>query len=219
MFRTGKYVRQPGEHRTIMKHILLKHLINFILLALGAVCTALVIWLDVAVFNDGVQEISATEFLQEVILLTISALFFLQAKKHPALRAGMILIGGFFSCMLIRELDALFDLIHYGSWVYFASLFAVYCIAWACISPKTSLRGLSAFLAHPACHYMVCGLVLILVFSRVFGMNIIWRAVMQGEYVRTVKNIVEEGTELMGYLLCLGSALAFRQRSEPLKTL
>ncbi|WP_037034021.1 hypothetical protein [Rahnella sp. WP5] len=202
-----------------MKHTFFKHLLNFILLALGAICTALVIWLDVAIFKDGIQEISATEFLQELSLLAISALFFLQARKHPALRGGMILIGGFFFCMLIRELDALFDLIHYGSWVYFASLFAVYCIAWACITPKTSLRGLSAFLVHPACHYMVCGLVLILVFSRVFGMNMIWKVVMQGEYVRTVKNIVEEGTELMGYLLCLGSAVAFWQRSEPLKTL
>ena len=202
-----------------MKHTLLKHLLNFIVLALGAVFTALVIWLDVAVFKDGVQEISATEILQELTLLVISALFFLQAKKHPALRGGMILIGGFFFCMLIRELDALFDQIHYGSWVYFASLIAVYCIVWACITPKTSMRGLSAFLAHPACHYMVCGLVLILVFSRVFGMNLIWKAVMQGDYVREVKNIVEEGTEMMGYLLCLGSAIAFWKRSEPLKTL
>lgn len=202
-----------------MKQVLLKHLLNFVLLAVGAVGVALVIYLDVAVFKDGVSEISATEILQELVLLAISALFFLQANKHPALRGGMILIGGFFGCMMIRELDALFDQIHYGSWVYFAVLLAMYCLVRAGVAPKTTLCGLSAFLAHPAAHYMVCGLVLILVFSRIFGMNMIWRVVMQGDYVRTVKNIVEEGTEFMGYILCLGSAVAFWRRSELLKTL
>ena len=202
-----------------MKQVILRHVVNFLLLSAGALLVVGVIYLDVGIFKNQVGEISATEILQEVALLGTSALFFLQAKRHPALRGGMVLIGGFFGCMFIRELDALFDLIHLGAWVYFASLLAVYCVIWAAITPKTSVRGLSAFLAHPACHYIVCGLVLILVFSRLFGMNEVWRAVMQDEYIRTVKNIVEEGTEFMGYVLCLGAAIAFFRRQEPLKTL
>ncbi len=201
-----------------MKQVLLNHLVNFLLLCTGAFAVVGVIYLDVAVLKDNVGEISATEILQEMVLFTLSALFFWQVKRHPALRGGMALIGGFFGCMFIRELDAAFDLIHQGSWVYFASLLAIFCIVWAAFTPKTTWRGVSAFLAHPACHYMVCGLVLILVFSRVFGMNAIWTVVMQGEYVRAVKNIVEEGTEFMGYILCLGSAVAFIRRKEPLKT-
>lgn len=202
-----------------MNQVILKHVFNFLLLSAGAFAVVGVIYLDVAIFKNNVGEISATEILQEMALFAISALFFWQAKAHPALRGGMVLVGGFFGCMFIRELDALFDLIHYGAWVYFASLLAVLCVLWAAVTPKTSLRGLSTFLAHPACHYMVCGLVLILVFSRVFGMNILWKAVMREEYVRAVKNIVEEGTEFMGYVLCLGATIAFIRRSEPLKTL
>lgn len=202
-----------------MKQALLNHIVNILLLCAGAFLVVGVIYLDIAIFKNNVGEISATEIVQEMVLFAVSALFFWQVARHPALRGGMMLIGGFFGCMFIRELDAAFDLIYHGSWVYFASLLALFCIVRAAFTPKTTLRGLSAFLAHPACHYMVCGLVLVLVFSRVFGMNAIWKVVMEGEYVRAVKNIVEEGTEFMGYVLCLGSAVAFIRRKETLKTL
>ncbi len=202
-----------------MKQALLNHIVNILLLCAGAFLVVGVIYLDVAIFKNNIGEISATEILQEIVLFAVSALFFWQVKRQPALRGGMMLIGGFFGCMFIRELDAAFDLIYHGSWVYFACLLALFCIVRAAFTPKTTLRGLSAFLAHPACHYTVCGLVLVLVFSRVFGMNAIWKVVMEGEYVRAVKNIVEEGTEFMGYVLCLGATVAFIRRKEPLKTL
>ncbi|MDX1556111.1 MAG: hypothetical protein R3212_08800, partial [Xanthomonadales bacterium] len=39
----------------------------------------------------------------------------------------------------------------------------------------------------------------LLVFSRLFGRASFWQSVMGEDYLRVVKNIAEEGTELLGY--------------------
>ncbi|MGN2613391.1 hypothetical protein ACTFQ6_16755 [Aliivibrio fischeri] len=56
---------------------------------------------------------------------------------------------------------------------------------------------------------MSCALVVVLVFSRLVGMNHLWQILLQGDYIRTVKNLAEEGTELLGYSLLAYSALGF----------
>lgn len=202
-----------------MKHPMIKHIVNFLLLTGASAYAGLAVLVDVAVIKDSVGEISVTELSQELLLFLTSYFFFHQAKKDPALRGGMLLIGGFFSCMFIRELDAMFDIIHHGIWVYLALLVALGCVVLASLTPKTTSQGLNTFMMHSSFHYMMCGLVIVLVFSRIFGMNIIWRAVMHDDYLRAVKNIVEEGTELLGYMICFGAALAFVCRREKASTL
>lgn len=188
---------------------LLKSMLFFLAVSCGSLITLLCLWLDMSVWHDDLSEVSVTEIVQEITLLTIVVIHFVLAKRFNAFRLCNILVGGFFLAMLIRELDAVFDVISHGSWVWFAlgsSLIALY-------SPlrkwRETLSELNMYTRTPYYGVMISGLIAILVFSRLFGMNILWSAVLQDGYARVVKNAVEEGSEMFGYMLCLAASAGY----------
>lgn len=162
-----------------------------------------IIFIDVHTLNDSVHEESIVEITQEIFLAIIVSLFFFHAYRNSLLRHSLILLGGFFTCMLIRELDFLFDAIRLGAWFWFACAVAIICFLITLRYPDATLTGLVEFLKHPSYGMMLAGLFCILVFSRLFGMQILWQSILSGGYQRVVKNIVEEGIELLGYTFCL----------------
>lgn len=174
-----------------------------LMLAVMVGLVLLALFIDVVVLGNAVGEISITEFTQEAFLLFTGLLFLRIAIAWRAHRGGYLLIAGFFFCLLIREMDFFLDTIAHGSWFYFAILCAVVCIGYAMSSLTSTFAGLAHFLRHASYNYMVCGLLAVLVFSRLFGMNQLWGTLMEEGYIRTVKNVAEEGAELFGYTLCL----------------
>lgn len=164
---------------------------------------------DILILKNGIAEISLTELLQELNLLIIAAIYFYLAAKHPDIRFGSILIAGFFSCLLIRELDFISDRSEMLSWFHFVVAVAGSCIYLALKNRKNAVYGLAHFSKSESYYIMVCGLVTVLVFSRLFGMKIIWQALMDDGYIRLVKNAAEEVTELFGYTVCMISAVKY----------
>ncbi|URQ60839.1 hypothetical protein LQ939_00095 [Pantoea alhagi] len=167
------------------------------------------VFIDVNWMNDALHETSFTEIFQEIQLAVIALMFFGQAFRQKNLRYSLLLIGGFFTCMLIREMDFLFDRIHHGTWVWLALFVALICIWRAVLHPSATLSGLVHFLHHPSWNMMAAGLLTILIFSRLFGMHELWETLMLDGYNRTVKNMAEEGTELLGYSFCLLASLRY----------
>jgi hypothetical protein len=102
---------------------------------------------------------------------------------------------------LIRELDFLFDQIKHGFWVYPALFVTLGASLYALRARKHLLTELAEILSAPNMRLLVCSLVILFVFSRLFGMGSFWHAVMQKHYVREVKNTVEEGIELLCYCI------------------
>ncbi|MCT4717094.1 hypothetical protein MUA01_19260 [Enterobacteriaceae bacterium H18W14] len=186
---------------------ILKRLFLIILCALAVASGVLILFSDVIWFHDFVRENSFTEIVQESILLLLALLFFGHAKKVPSRRHSSVLIGGFFTCMLIRELDFAFDQIFHGSWVWFALFTTFACVSYALRNKPKALEGLAAFMRHPAYGMMLAGLLCVMVFSRLFGMHELWEGLMLDGYNRLVKNMVEEGTEMFGYIICLLSGI------------
>ncbi|MEA9391583.1 hypothetical protein SJI19_13695 [Acerihabitans sp. TG2] len=164
-------------------------------------------FIDIHWIHNSVHETSLVEITQEVLLLVMVSIFFYQAYRYPLLRHSLVLVGGFFTCMLIRELDFLMDVIRQGAWFWFASAVAAICVIFALRRPATTLTGLVAFLKHPSYGMMIAGLLCVLVFSRLFGMQILWKGILSGDYQRVAKNMAEEGTELLGYTFCLFATL------------
>lgn len=167
------------------------------------------VFIDVNWMNDALHETSFTEIFQEVLLAVIALMFFAQAARQESLRYSLLLMGGFFTCMLIREMDFLFDEIHHGAWVWFALAVALICLWQAALHLPATLAGLVNFLRHPSWNMMAAGLLTILIFSRLFGMHELWERLMLDGYNRTVKNMAEEGTELLGYSFCLLASLRY----------
>ena len=108
--------------------------------------------------------------------------------------------------MLIREEDGVFDLIRHGFWVYPAIAVTMIAIAFAIKQKGTTLHAMAQYCQTPSCITMSLALITLLVFSRLMGMGDLWQQVLQGGYVRTLKNIVEEGIELLAYGFILFSA-------------
>lgn len=130
-------------------------------------------------------------------------------EKYELLRYCNILVGGFFLAMLIRELDALFDLITHGSWVWFALATTIAALIAPLRHARQTLSQLAQYTRTPYYGMMISGLLAILVFSRLFGMHGLWYAVLDENYARVVKNTVEEGSESFGYMLCLTASIGY----------
>ncbi|MDQ1212925.1 hypothetical protein [Pantoea anthophila] len=187
----------------------------FLLAALFLALTIAPVYIDVAWMNDALHETSLTETTQEGMLATIAALFFITARRRPDQRGALTLVAGFYACMLIRELDFVFDAIQHGSWVWFALAVTAGSLAVALRTPKKTVQALAALLQHRSWPVMASGFLVVLVFSRLFGVHVLWQHLMLGDYNRVVKNMAEEGTELLGYSLCWLASVRYVWQTRP----
>ena len=191
----------------------------FLFATLFLVAMMSAIYIDVNWMNDAMHETSLTETLQEVMLASVAVMFFLSSRRRAAQRGALILIGGFYSCMLIRELDFVFDVVEHGSWVWFALATAAASLALALRAPRGTLEGLVAFVTHRSWLMTASGLLIVLVFSRLFGMHQLWQHLMLDGYNRVVKNIAEEGTELLGYSICWLASVRYLWQTRPARVM
>ena len=154
-----------------------------------------------------------TELLEDLLLLLSTTVFLAKAWGHFESRGFLVLVGGFFACMLIRELDFAFDVIHHGAWRYPAILTAAASIALAIACRKTVLAPMAAYVDTKSCIYVSIGLLIVMVFGRLFGSGrLIWIDIMGMDYKGVYKTIIQEGLELFGYVfVSYGSCLLPRE--------
>jgi hypothetical protein len=183
-------------------------ILRFIVLAIGFAMMAGLISSDIMA-NDSISECSLVEITQEVFLFVCGFLFLIRARLCYSQRGFLLLVSGFFFCMFIRELDGLFDLVWHGFWIVPDLLVAALFIGLACSFKKTIIQPMALFFNSRSCIVISIGLGIVLVFSRIIGMKILWEHMMGVSYVPAVKNMVEEGTELMGYFLTLCGTLTY----------
>lgn len=177
-----------------------------VVLAISIVAN-LALRIDFVLLNGNVGEISVTEMLQQLLLIVTSASFAYLAKEKSEVKHAALLISAFFAVLFIREMDFWFDKIVHGAWVVPALLVAGSAIFYAIKNGKRTIDQLALILASPHMNLLVTGVVLLLVFSRLFGMGSFWHNVMGDGYVRVVKNIAEEGIELLAYCLIAFASL------------
>jgi len=163
---------------------------------------AFFVWIEASVFGNGISESSMTEFGQEALLLTSGILTGFVAWRYPAIRSVMVLFTGLFGCMLIRELDALFDKVFHGFWLYPALTVAVGAILYAMRCPKIGFRQALDIVKSPSFRLLNFGLLTVLVISRIVGSGRLWYLFMDEKSLgHFFKNVIQEGLELWGYAL------------------
>ncbi|MEZ8284198.1 hypothetical protein AB4277_14120 [Vibrio splendidus] len=174
-----------------------------------AICIVanLALRIDFILLNGNVGEISVTEMLQQILLIIASGSFAYLAREKREVKHAALLISAFFGVMFIREMDFWFDKIAHGAWIVPALLVAGSAVFYAIKNGKRTIDQLALILASPHMNLLVIGVMLLLVFSRLFGMGSFWHNVMGDDYVRVVKNIAEEGTELLAYCLIAFASL------------
>ncbi|KAA0874617.1 hypothetical protein [Nitrincola tapanii] len=180
-------------------------LIRFFLLVLAMLWVPLAVFIDVEWVGHGMPERGFTEISQELLIFLSSALFVVLAVKLTEQRGLMVLVAGFFLSMFIRELDALFDYIRHGFWKYPVALVVTISLAVAAFYRQQLLPSMAAATRSAGFAYILAGIAILLVFSRVFGTSSFWTAILDsGVGVAApalVKNVVQEGLELLAYVL------------------
>jgi len=169
---------------------------------------ALLLYCDIHWLKDGVGEWSLVELTQEGFLLASALAFVRLARKRVDDRRFAVLAAGMFACMLLREMDAVFDLLLHGLWKWLAVPVAVASIVYALQDWRAAVSGLVRFLNTRAGTLMTIGLVLLLCYARLIGLTSLWNGLLGESYIRVFKNAIEETTELLGYTFILAASLA-----------
>ena len=181
--------------------------VDWLFVALASLAAALCVAVDVLVFGHGLSEFSLSETAQHSLLLACVALFVADAVRRPGSRAFSILAAGFFACLLVRELDVFLDWIRHGFWIWPAGLLAAASVLAAALSPPDSLwKPMADFLESRAGILLASGLVVLIVFSRLFGSGALWQPLVSPDHCVAVKSTVQEGVELLGYVFAAGGA-------------
>ena len=187
-------------------HIIAEAFLLFLALSFGILGLFGIFWWD-STLNIPFGETSPTEFLQTCALIITTALYFREALRRPDMGRALVLVGGFFGCMLIREQDHFLDPISHGCWKWPALALAAICIFHGLRRPAETLSQLARFIRWRWFPILLVGVVIVLVYSRLFGMGAIWRGLLSADSWRLAKTAIEESSELLGYLLITFSAL------------
>lgn len=212
-------IRLPRKSGALVLPLIFKDLKNAsVMFLFKLVLTGIVfgmIWLDIAVFDTQLLETSFTEVSQEIMLFACALLFWFSSANNGQ-KGFNALVAGFFACLLMRELDGLFDPISHSAWCWPFLLIAItsLTIAFNSQNRQNTLQALAAFTKTPIFGTLSTGLC-VLVFSRVFGMGSLWHLILDEGYARLAKTAVEEGIELMTYAMWLSASVGYwlQQRS------
>ncbi|WP_045376003.1 hypothetical protein [Vibrio campbellii] len=193
------------------KRIIYKSMLSALTIVAISILVNLSIRVDYVLLGSTLGETSITETLQLIMLAVASWSFFRVSRQESHVSHAAILISGFFAVLMIREMDYWFDMIQHGSWVFPALAVTALACAKAYQSGKGTVNEMATILQSPYMKLLIGSVILLLVFSRLYGMGSFWQHVMGEHYVRDVKNISEEGIELLCYSLIALSAVRTRR--------
>jgi len=189
-----------------MKNIFV-YIFEFLILILLMMVPPLFVWIDFTILKTNLSEYSLTEFTQEFLILTSFVILLYKTYKNRGNRGFLILFVGLFMVMFIREGDYFWDKIMNGLWTILAVGSFLISIYIAYKQKKTIIPTLSTYWNTRGFDYLIMGLLIVLIFSRIFGTGDLWRAILKENYVGHYKTAIQEGLELLGYLIIFYGAI------------
>lgn len=154
-------------------------------------------------------EYSLTELFQEVLFFLASIVFFIVAYRFEDSRPTAILAGGFTSVAFCREFDFLTDSINSSFWGVTSGIVILTVLAVSWKYRKNLTKSYYEYYNSKAFAYMLSGILVTFLFSRLFGKGDFWKTLMEEHYIRSVKNAAEECVEVMGDILIFISSVEY----------
>ena len=149
-------------------------------------------------------EKSYTEYLQQTFLFLSSIIFLVVAQHDRKVRGFAIAACGFCLMLLVREFNNFFHTIFIGAWQVLVALIAGATAYFVYQNNETYLKPARKFLRTPAFGFVLSGMLIVMIFSRLYGLHDLWYNLMGETFTdshRWVKNASEEGIELLGYTI------------------
>jgi len=172
------------------------------------------------------SERSFTEVGQSLLLCFAIVLLLFAHKRYRVFSVGMMVLAMFLLVSLIRENDYWLDTIVHGVWVYPAIIIVALTARYLWVMRKQFIDELCLFMSTRSFGLLIGGFLTVYVYSRLIGRQVVWETALSDHYVRIAKNMSEEGTESLGYLLMVcavielvivARALSRRLSSQPSK--
>ncbi len=194
------------------RRVILRSLKNFAWITLFSLAVPALALFDAQFIGSGSSEASATEIAQELLLLISAVMFWSAATRSVEMRPILQLAAGLFAAMLVRELDYFWDQVTHGFWVYPMTMVAAIAIISAGQQRTAVLSAWAKYAQTKSYLLVLVGLLIILVLSRTFGSQLLWRPILGNSDVALTKTVIQEGLELFGYLFVFwGATESWRQ--------
>ncbi|QGY42118.1 hypothetical protein GM418_00140 [Maribellus comscasis] len=149
-------------------------------------------------------EATFVEITQEVLLFLLFAFFICIGFKWKEIQPVSNLIGLFFLISFIREFNFLSI-----NWAY-PALIVFLIFIWLFVRDFKKIKeACIQFFSVPASSWLLSGLLITYVFSRLMGRSKFWRLMYAGEEYRLAKAATEESIELLGDTIMFIGAIEF----------
>ncbi|MGE4533919.1 MULTISPECIES: hypothetical protein [Halomonas] len=153
---------------------------------------------------DHFSERGLTELAQTALLAIASALLLYVLLALRELRLVALLMFGLLVASLIREQDVHLDThVFDGAWQLLVSLTLLPILAVVIRRRRRFVAEFAAYANSFSFGLFAAGFLTTYVFSRLYGRQDMWRAILQEHYLRDFKSAAEEVVELFGYALLL----------------
>jgi len=151
------------------------------------------------------------ELGQLAAIVVTGVLLFLPARTTPRLAQLLRLLACLAMLGAMRELDNVFLQLGWRSGYLWVGLpFALYAAALVARTRGGLLGQIAIFARSPAFALLAAGFFVIVVYAQLIGQKALWIAVLGPDVYRPAKDLIEESSELLGYLLIVfGAAEAY----------
>ena len=155
-----------------------------------------------------------SETPQNVLLFAIIAVAALMTRHRHGARASGAALVLFFAACAVREFDNELDaLLYKGAWKPFAGVFGLGLLAYLAWHWRRLTAELVRYGNTLGFGVFVLGLLQLLVFSRLWGGNDLWRLLMADDFDRALVRVSEEGLELMAYSVIFAGVVELYRES------
>ena len=149
-------------------------------------------------------ELGFTEFAQTLTLASCCGLLLYTRQVIKVFPNVTLLLFAFIAASLVREQDYFLDVyVADNSWKVIVALIVVPTLGWVIYQRRHFIAEFAHYSNTFAFGLFAGGVLTTYVFSRLYGRQVFWRAVLDDSYERIFKDVAEEIVELLGYSLIL----------------
>ncbi len=199
-------------------------MINIIIVVCMCVFAGEVVYLQATAFQYINSESTLIENSQNILLGLMISLSAWSVYHQKSFRIFFTAFGTLALVMLIREQNNWFkDEWFRGAWQLVVAIILIPTGSWLLQHRRPFWAQLQEIRLYSASSIATVGLLILMTFSRLLGQKEIWVGIMGEHYMRSVKMIVEESLELLGYSLIFAGLLSLiltinrKQRVEMVK--
>ena len=152
--------------------------------------------------DDGPVEIT-----QLLAAFFTSVLFFMLSRERPALSDLLRFFSALSLIACARELDNFtLELGSRDAYKFMAVVPLLWALATVARARGRLLDQLAVFSQTSGFSLLLAGFLIVVVYAQILGQKALWMAVLSADTYRPIKELAEESSELLGYLLMLFGA-------------